>query len=136
MQNYFRMQNRFFMFILIGVLGPFYLLWWTADVQNSLRRAEGKGQSGSAAVWLCVLTFGISGIVWQFQACKAIGRLGGADLRAAHVCSYLLFLSLIHISLRTVMPSNVRFSQPKNQPEKHGAFSTRKPCLLYTSRCV
>ncbi|PWM73108.1 MAG: hypothetical protein DBX59_05275 [Bacillota bacterium] len=93
MQNYFRMQNRFFMFILIGVLGPFYLLWWTADVQNSLRRAEGKGQSGSAAVWLCVLTFGIYGIVWQFQACKAIGRLGGADLRAAHVCSYLLFLS-------------------------------------------
>lgn len=91
MKNYFKDQNRFFMFVLIGVLGPIYLLWWTATTQEAFRKTEGRGKSGSSVVLLSIFTFGVYAVVWQFKTCKAVKRFGGAELRGLFVFSYLFF---------------------------------------------
>lgn len=90
--NPFKSRNRFFMFVLMDVLGLFYLLWWQAETQNAFRTAEGGGMSGGKTVLLSIVTLGIFGMVWQWKKCRAIRRLGGANLCPSFIILYLFFL--------------------------------------------
>ena len=90
--NPFKSRNRLFMFVLMDVLGLFYFFWWQAETQNSFRTAEGGGMSGGKTVLLSIVTLGIFGIVWQWKKCRAIRRLGGANLCPAFIVLYLFCL--------------------------------------------
>ena len=93
-----KIRNRFVMFILFYLFGPFYIFYWIGSVQNGIYY-ENKFENtiGSfLTVILIIFTFGLYYFVWQWETCSFLKERGAADLS---ILTFILSLLLVGLLL-------------------------------------
>ena len=67
--------------VTLGIYG----IWWSGNLQRSLKQRTGEGFGMGGHILSLFLTFGIYALVWQYKAGKRLAKCGAQDRSALYL---------------------------------------------------
>ena len=88
-------------------------------IPNQLKNQTGKGFGGVGHFFMCIITFGIYSLYWQYAASKRVAMLGGKDNGVLYLVLALFGFAFINMFLLQ--------NDANSLPEKVATSSEPKP---------
>lgn len=83
------------MFIFMAALNGIYLIYFMVSVQNGLKNLKMTKMNTAFTILLSIITLGLYSLVWQWNTCTSLKKLGCGDCRFTCLILSLLIIGII-----------------------------------------